>query len=180
MKRMKKNWKVFTLLLASFVFLCQFSCKDERTKWLVYENPHLGIKISYPSTWQFDPNYKNTLFVAKDTANKKADQFMENIVFVTEDLPSEYTTQDYLDENLRQISSLYKGVVVSRYDEKIDGKPAFKLKYSISSHETILYATSHIIIYNGRSYVLTGVSTDQQKKEYEEMFDKVANTIQIK
>jgi len=169
-------------LIISFLFL--FGVSGYSQDFFLYKDSVYKFKIGIPEGWRYGKpkSYPEVLFISirqtSDTTEKVVESF--NVTFVQE--PN--SSLDTVFSRLLKYNSMADNFsVIEKGSININGQG---FKWVISTH-TNKYNTQQqmynydFITYDGvKAYILTMASTPRNFERYRELFEKIAQTFQVK
>lgn len=145
-----------------------------------YSDGQGRFSISYPTNWTLNKNPENAVIQITSPKEKDEDDFRQNINLQIEDMNNRsQTIEQYVKTNMDAVKDLIKGYreVSSMYFNRNGGRVyevVYKGKYGDIDYE--IQIKQLFVISNGRAFILTYVSKEDERDVFETTANKIFNT----
>jgi len=144
-----------------------------------YSDPQGRFTIGYPGDWKFDDKSDNAIIKITSPSEGADDKFTQNVNLQIETLANGATIEDYVKTNMDGVKGLVKGYreVSAMYFNRNGGKAyqiTYKGKYGEMTYE--IQVRQLFCVSNGKGYVLTYVSKEDERDAYETTANKIFNS----
>ncbi len=122
---------------------------NDSSGYLVYNNPSHGIQVKYPEGWKKQVLVMEERMLGAVLAVDEEESF--NIV--VQDVPSEFTLNDYTELSMEQINMLDDVEILDSGEIVLSGMPGFKVTYQYGKFELI--SAKAWMLKDGKSYLIS-------------------------
>lgn len=144
-----------------------------------YSDPKGRFTIGYPGDWKLEDKSESAILQLTSPAEGDKDQFRQNVNLQIEDLGSSTTIEDYVKTNMDGVKDIVKGYreVSSMYFNRNGAKAyqiVYKGKYGEMTYD--IQIRQLFCVSNGKGYVLTYVSKEDERDAFETTANKIFNS----
>ena len=144
-----------------------------------YSDPQSRFSIGYPSNWKLEDKTDNAIIQITSPAEGDNDKFRQNVNLQIETLSSGTTIEEYVKTNMDAVKDMVKGYkeVSSMYFNRNGAKAyqiIYKGKYGDMTYD--IQIRQLFCVSNGKGYVLTYVSKEDERDAYETTANKIFNS----
>lgn len=159
----------------------QKTLKASQGEGSVYEDPAIGIRLSYPKNWSKEEEGKNGAVVFKIFAGAI------NVRFISDDLTSKkepVTLKEYTDALMQQSIEQAKSTnvvikAISDEDTTLAGLPAHEWLYTVTLDSIKGHGMQIWTVKNNHSYVLTFTAPENLFDTFLPVFKKMLGTVAV-
>ncbi|MDQ5868173.1 MAG: hypothetical protein M3530_00435, partial [Thermoproteota archaeon] len=171
---------IFALCLSSSFFLRDASAKkktdDVKVEFLNYDNPSLGVHLTYPLDWNEEPLTDGIRFYSYGLTNNYLDTF-DVYVYPSACLPIDKVVQNRID-SLRQSNDFH---LMKESTTELGGIPARMIVYTYSDSVIGVTKSMEVIGSNGQNlYVIMFSAKPDNYDGHLKIATSMINSIQLK
>ena len=144
-----------------------------------YVDPQGRFSIGYPPEWMFEDKTESAIIQITSPSEGDKDNFKQNINLQIEELKNSMTIEEYVKLNMSGVKDLVKGYreVSAMYFNRNGAKAyqiIYKGKYGDMTYE--IQIKQLFAISNGKGFVLTYVSKEDERDAFETTANKIFNS----
>lgn len=144
-----------------------------------YSDPQGRFTIGYPGDWKFEDKSEGAVIKITSPSEGSEDKFTQNVNLQIETLSAGTTIEQYVKANIDGIKEVVKGYreVSSMYFNRNGGKAyqiVYKGKYGEMTYD--IQIKQLFCVVNGKGYVLTYVSKEDERDAFETTANKIFNS----
>jgi hypothetical protein len=144
-----------------------------------YNDPKGRFTIGYPGEWKLNESSEDAVLQITSPQENDNDQFKQNINLQIEEVNSSVTIDDYVKTNMDGVKEIIKNYrEVSAMFFNRNGSRAYQVvykgKYGTMAYE--LQIKQLFTISNGKAYILTYVSKENERDAFETTANKIFNS----
>ncbi|MBY0476313.1 MAG: hypothetical protein K2Q24_01600 [Chitinophagaceae bacterium] len=144
-----------------------------------YSDPQGRFTIGYPGDWKFEDKTENAVIQITSPAENDNDKFRQYLNLQIETLSGGTNIEEYVKTNMDGVKDLVKGYreVSSMYFNRNGAKAyqiIYKGKYGDMTYD--IQIKQLFAIANGKGYVLTYISKEDERDAFETTANKIFNT----
>ena len=164
--------KIVCYSLLFFIILATFSIQAAlaqiNTAFSLYENHILGIRIQYPSNWEWDQNYDRVVFyLPQDNPGLK---------LVVSVFPTENRSLDQIINNMLERSPPNFGFIEAPKKTMLDVYPGRMMVYTFTEEEHEVKAMRILTQREDKVYDIVYIAESTQYNEYLHTIDKMISS----
>jgi hypothetical protein len=144
-----------------------------------YSDPQGRFTIGYPGEWKLNDNTDNAVLQITSPLENDNDKFKQNINLQIEEVKSGMTVDEYVNSNMDAVKGMIKNYreVSAMYFNR-NGSRAYQItykgKYGDMTYE--MQIKQLFTIANGKAYILTYVSKEDERDAFETTANKIFNS----
>ena len=144
-----------------------------------YSDPQSRFSIGYPNDWKIEDKTDNAIIQITSPAEGDNDKFRQYVNLQIESLSSGTTIEEYVKTNMDAVKDMVKGYkeVSSMYFNRNGAKAyqiIYKGKYGDMTYD--IQIKQLFTIANGKGYVLTYISKEDERDAFETTANKIFNS----
>ncbi len=144
-----------------------------------YSDPQSRFTIGYPGEWKFEDKTESAVIKITSPSEGSEDKFSQNVNLQIETLSAGTTIEQYVKSNMDGVKDIVKGYreVTAMYFNRNGGKAyqiVYKGKYGEMTYE--IQVKQLFCVSNGKGYVLTYVSKEDERDAFETTANKIFNS----
>jgi hypothetical protein len=144
-----------------------------------YSDPQSRFTIGYPGDWKFEDKTENAVIKITSPSEGSEDKFTQNLNLQIETLASGTTIEQYVKSNMDGVKEIVKGYreVSAMYFNRNGAKAyqiVYKGKYGEMTYD--IQVKQLFCISNGKGFVLTYVSKEDERDAFETTANKIFNS----
>jgi hypothetical protein len=144
-----------------------------------YSDPQGRFTIGYPGEWKLNDNTEDAILQITSPLENDNDKFKQNINLQIEEVKSNMTVDEYVNSNMDAVKGMIKNYreVSAMYFNR-NGSRAYQVvykgKYGDMNYE--LQIKQLFTLVNGKAYILTYVSKEDERDAFETTANKIFNS----
>lgn len=144
-----------------------------------YSDPQSRFTIGYPGDWKFEDKTESAVIKITSPSEGSEDKFSQNLNLQIETLSGGTTIEQYVKANMDGVKEVVKGYreVSAMYFNRNGAKAyqiVYKGKYGEMTYE--IQIKQLFCISNGKGFVLTYVSKEDERDAFETTANKIFNS----
>ena len=144
-----------------------------------YSDPQSRFTIGYPGDWKFEDKTESAVIKITSPSEGSEDKFTQNVNLQIETLASGTTIEQYVKANMDGVKEIVKGYreVSAMYFNRNGAKAyqiVYKGKYGEMTYD--IQVKQLFCMSNGKGYVLTYVSKEDERDAFETTANKIFNS----
>lgn len=144
-----------------------------------YSDPQTRFTIGYPADWKFEDKTESAVIKITSPSEGSGDKFSQNLNLQIETLASATTIEQYVKANMDGVKEIVKGYreVSAMYFNRNGAKAyqiVYKGKYGEMTYD--IQIKQLFCISNGKGFVLTYVSKEDERDAFETTANKIFNS----